>query len=148
MKQNETHNTCVESTKEIDWTLRNKWLNPALKEGIISYVLNERLIICKWQECVGFLFVCLFVYLFWLLFVCLFVCVCLFVFTIKAQQVYVDWKFCTGHDMKTYMKLNIDSRFKIMMTQFRFDISDIAVQQYRYKRHTHKNETRFVYYAE
>ena len=42
MKQNETHSTCVESTKEIDWTLRNKWLNPALKEGIISYVLNER----------------------------------------------------------------------------------------------------------
>ena len=47
--------------------------------------------------------------------------------------------FCTIHDMKIYLKMNIDRHLKFIMARFRLGISDIAVHYYRYKIHTDKD---------
>ncbi|WP_419585603.1 hypothetical protein, partial [Thiolapillus sp.] len=87
------------------------WLNQGV-EGINQFlhVLRERLIVCRWQE--------------WNSHVQ------------SSDRFSVYRTFCTVHDMKMYLKLNIDRHLKFIMTRFRLGISDIAVHYYRYKRHT------------
>ena len=82
------------------------WLNQGV-EGInqSSRVLRERLIVCRWQEWNSH------------------------VQTSDSFSVYRT--FCTVHDMKMYLELNIDRRLKFIMTRFRLGISDIAVHYYR-----------------
>ena len=43
--------------------------------------------------------------------------------------------FSSSHERKTYLQLNIDRHLRFLLTRFRLGISDIAVHQYRYKRH-------------
>ena len=87
------------------------WLNQGA-EGInhFLHVLRERLIVCRWQEWNSH------------------------VQTSDSFSVYRT--FCTVHDMKMYLELNIDRHLKFIMTRFRLGISEIAVHYYRYKRHT------------
>ena len=107
------------------------WLNQGV-EGINQFlhVLRERLIVCRWQEWNSH---------------------------VQSSDRFSVYKtFCTVHDMKMYLKLNIGRHLKFIMTRFRLGISDIAVHYYRYKRHTdndlfcplcreaQENELRFV----
>ena len=43
--------------------------------------------------------------------------------------------FSTSHEQKLYLQMNIDRHLRFLLTRFRLGISDIAVHQYRYKRH-------------
>ena len=73
---------------------------------------RERLVVCRWQEWHSH------------------------VETSDRFNIYRT--FCTIHDTKTYLKMNIDRHLKFM-TRFRFGISDIFVHYYRYKRHTNND---------
>ena len=56
-------------------------------------------------------------------------------FRIATDVVQIYRTFCTVHDMKTYLMLNIDRHMKLIMTRFRLGRSGVAVHQFRYKRH-------------
>ena len=77
------------------------------------HVFRERLVVCRWQEWRSH------------------------VETSDRFNVYRT--FCTIHDTKMYLKLNIDRHLKFIMTRFRLGISDIFVHHYRYERHTNKD---------
>ena len=81
------------------------WLNQGV-EGINQFlhVLHERLIVCRWQEWNSHVQI--------------------------SDRFSVCRTFCTIHDMKMYLKLNIDRHLKFIMTRFRLGISDIAVHYY------------------
>ena len=74
------------------------------------HVFRERLIVCPWQEWHSH------------------------VETSDRFNVYRT--FCTIHDTKTYLKMNIDRNLKFIMTRFRLGISDIFVHYFRFKRHS------------
>ena len=87
------------------------WLNQGVGGmNQFLYAFRERLIACRWQE---------------------------WDFHVQNSDRFSVYRtFCTVHDMKTYLLLNIDKHLKFIMTRFRLGISDIAVHHYRYKRHT------------
>ena len=87
------------------------WLNQGVEEmNQFLHVFRERLVVCRWQE--------------WHYHV------------ETSDRFNVYGTFCTIHDTKTYLKMNIDRHLKFIMTRFRLGISDISVHYYRYKRHT------------
>ncbi len=87
------------------------WLNQGVEEmNQFLHVFRERLVVCRWQEWHSH------------------------VETSDRFNVYRT--FCTIHDTKTYLKMNIDRHLKFIMTRFRLGISGIFVHYYRYKRHT------------
>ena len=90
------------------------WLNQgAEKRNQFLHVFRERSVVCRWQEWHSH------------------------VETSDRFNIYRT--FCTIHDTKTYLKMNIDRHLKFIMTRFRLGISDIAVHHCQYKRHTDKD---------
>ena len=86
------------------------WMNQGVEEiNQFLHVFRERLIVCRWQEWHSH------------------------VETSDRFNVYRT--FCTIHDTKTYLKMNVDRHLKFKLTS----ISDIAVHHCRYKRHTDKD---------
>ena len=85
----------------ISMDLLLQWLNEGLEEmNQFLHVFRERLIVCRWQEWHSH------------------------VETSDRFNVYRT--FCTFHDAKTCLKMNIDRHLKFIMTSFRVGISDIA----------------------
>ena len=71
------------------------------KMNQVLYVFRERLIVCRWQK---WHFQC-----------------------DTSDRFNVYRTFCTIHDRKTYLKMNIDRHLKFIITRFRLGISDIFV---------------------
>ena len=76
------------------------WLNQGVKEmNQILHVFRERLVVCRWQEWHSH---------------------------VEASDRFNVYRtFCTIHDTKTYLKMNIDRRLKFIMTRFRLGISHL-----------------------
>ena len=71
---------------------------------------QERLILSRWQE---------------------------WDFHVKNSERFAIYRtFCTVHDRKSYLKMNLDKHLKFIMTRFRCGISEIAVHHFRYKKHS------------
>ena len=86
------------------------WLNQGVGNcGEFIKVFRQRLIDCRWQQWSDH------------------------IQTSERYQMYRQ--FISSHDVKPYLKLDMDIHLKRIMSKFRLGVSDINVHKFRYKEH-------------